>query len=64
MSGPERVVVDVLPSAYWVTARVIVLECGHRHVRPLVIAPALGEMFECYACAEGKPAWHDPAIHA
>ncbi len=59
MIEPERVVVDVLPSAYWASARVIVLECGHRHVRPIGCG-AKGEMFPCYACAEGLPPWHDP----
>jgi hypothetical protein len=59
----EQAVTDVLPSAYFFTARVFVLACGHRHVRPIGTV-ALGEMFPCYACDEGLPPWSDPELEA
>jgi len=50
---PMMLVADVLPSANWPrVAVVIVLACGHRHVRPHRYAPAVGEPFACCFCAE------------
>jgi hypothetical protein len=52
----DRPVTEVLPSAWWASARVIVLECGHRHVRPESIAPQPGGTFPCYFCDDDPPA--------
>ena len=61
-SRTTQPVAEVLPSLYWDNARVIVLVCGHRHVRPASIAPAVGERFPCYACDDKLPPWSDPDV--
>jgi len=57
-------VAQVLNSSYWDNARVIVLACGHRHVRPVSVVPAVGDAYPCYACDDGLPPWHDPDLEA
>ncbi len=46
----SRLVADLLPSAHWKNATVIVLDCGHRHVRPNGLVKTIGEAFDCCFC--------------
>lgn len=50
-------IVAIRPSANWYAAVVIVLECGHRHVRPRLPpgVVAVGDDFACCFCAEAEP---------
>lgn len=48
------VVADVLPSSWWRNAEVIVLACGHRHIRPKGYAPPKGEQFQCCFCEDAS----------
>lgn len=43
-------IVELLPSAWWKTAVVIVLACGHRHVRPNSQTFIIDEDFDCCYC--------------
>jgi hypothetical protein len=45
----DKVITEVLPSAHWL-AMVIVLECGHRHVRPASWPLWVGDQFDCCFC--------------
>lgn len=49
-----RIVVDVLHSAWWRNAEVIVLDCGHRHVRPRGYSPPKGESLPCCFCEDER----------
>lgn len=65
-STTKVIVVDqVLPSLYWPgNAIVIILECGHRHIRPKdwrvdghPVGP--GDPFDCCFCEDGDAADRD-----
>jgi hypothetical protein len=50
----NRRVSEVLPSYYWPNnAIVIVLECQHRHIRP--VTWKVGESFDCCFCDDVSP---------
>lgn len=53
--APLRRVSGVYASAWWNGAAVVIeLVCGHRHVRPLALAPSAGDTFPCIACGDEK----------
>lgn len=45
-----RAVAELLPSLYFMTAIVIVLDCGHRHLRPAAMQLQIGQQFPCCFC--------------
>ncbi len=47
----QRTVVDLLPSAHWVNATVIVLDCGHRFVLPNNYTK-IGAPYDCTFCED------------
>lgn len=47
-------IVDLQPSLWFRNARVIILNCGHRHVRPRSMGVKLGQEFVCCFCEEAK----------
>lgn len=50
--GTPIIVENVLPSAYFNTARVILTSCGHRSVRPVGMIPKIGAIFNCPFCID------------
>ena len=55
-AGAQRPILMVLPSAWFATAHVIVLDrCHHRHVRPITQGHKVGDMFDCCYCGDGEP---------
>lgn len=48
----RRAVITVAPSPEWTDAVVVTLACGHQHLGPAAIAPAVGLIVPCAACDE------------
>lgn len=46
----KQAIADIRPSAHWVTAIVLILACGHRHVRPVSWPAKIGDLFDCCFC--------------
>lgn len=59
----DQPVAEILPSAHWDTAIVIVLDCGHRHVRPATWTVHIGAAFDCCFC-DDAPSRGIPVIMA
>ena len=49
-SCEQPTVVEILPSYYFSAAVVIVLSCGHRHVRAVGWPARIGDLFACCFC--------------
>ena len=50
-----RIIQDVFEAALSQHAVVLVLDCGHRHVRPLSMNLFAGGNFSCCFCEAGDP---------
>lgn len=54
--GPERLIIEVLPSLYFGPGgTVLITDCGHRHLRPAG-QKAAGEMMRCPFCVDSDKA--------
>jgi hypothetical protein len=52
----NRKILERLPSYWWPGfAVVFVLECGHRHVRPVNWRADVGDSFRCCFCDDEAP---------
>jgi hypothetical protein len=48
----KTIITDIMNSAWWKQAVVIITYCGHRHVRARSMNLKIGDEFDCPFCGE------------